>query len=132
MREEPAHARSHTCGEKALELEENIQKVQACESRTTVTVAELAEFAKLLFRIDDYTLLLLRGIIADGAASVKALADALGVRRQSVYAKIVNVMREFPELAAVFAALMPRISVAKRRYLKNQTRKTKNGKEKVK
>lgn len=126
MREEPAHARTHTCGERSLELEDNNAPAGKHEEiRTTVTVSEFAEFAKLLFRVDDYTLLILREVIANGAASVSEVAKALGLRRQAIHAKVINVIRRFPELSIMFSALMPRLSVARRRYLKNQTRRKK-------
>lgn len=128
MREEPAHARSHTCREKALDLESNAPAGEHRDIRTTVTVSELAEFVKLLFRIDDYTLLILREVIANGTATVSEVAEAIGVRRQALHAKVLNTIKKFPQLSEMFAALMPRLSIAKRRYLKNQTRKGKSKK----
>ena len=128
MREEPAHARSHTCQEKALDLESSTPAGEHRDIRTTVTVSELAEFVKLLFRIDDYTLLILREVIANGATTVSEVAKAIGVRRQALHAKVLNTIKKFPQLSEMFAALMPRLSIAKRRYLKNQTRKGKSKK----
>jgi hypothetical protein len=122
MREEPTHARSHTVSDKALELESNATIRTVEESRTTVTLKELAEFAKFLFRVDDYTLLILREVFTNGAATLADIAKALGVRRQSMHTKVLKTIRRFPELSDMFGALMPRLSVARRRYFKNQTR----------
>jgi hypothetical protein len=119
---------SFECQENALELNRSGNPAGCHKDiRTTVTISELADFAGLLFRMDDYTLLLLREVIANGAASIADLARAMGVRRQAMHAKIMRTLRRFPELSDIFAALMPRLSVARRRYMKNQTRKHKKG-----
>lgn len=124
MREEPVHARSHTVNDKALEIENNAARTADDRgSRTTVTVRELADFVKFLFRIDDYTLLILREVFTNGATTLAEIAKTMGVRRQSIHAKILNAVRKFPELGDLFGALMPRLSVARRRFLHSQTRK---------
>ena len=123
MREEPTHARSHTLNDKALDIESNAPAYVHKDIRATVTVSELAEFAKFLFRLDDYTLLILREVFTNGAATLAEIAKSMGVRRQSMHAKVLNVIRDFPELSDMFGALMPRLSVARRRFLHSQTRK---------
>jgi hypothetical protein len=123
MREEPTHARSHTTSDKALDFESNANIQAYREIKTTVSLGELIDFMKFLFRVDDYTLLILREIFANGAASLADIAKAMGVRRQSIHAKVVNAIRSFPELGDMFSALMPRLSVARRRFLHSQTRK---------
>ena len=83
---------------------------------THISMRELAEFARFLLSLDDYSL----GIVAEvirGSASISELAKCAGTTRQNAHTKVTTLISRVPELAKVFAPLMPKLTAARRHFL---------------
>ena len=87
---------------------------------TTVTTGEIADFLKWLLDVDDYTLGILRELILSSAPlSVSELAKIHGCTRGAMHQKILNIISNDYRLAPLFLATMPKISRARKRFLRN-------------
>lgn len=83
---------------------------------THISLCDLAEFARFLLSLDDYSL----GIVAEvirGSASISELAKCAGTTRQNVHTKVTALISRVPELAKVFVPLMPKLTAARRHFL---------------
>ena len=83
---------------------------------TRISMRDLAEFARFLLALDDYSL----GIVAEvirGSASISELAKCAGTSRQNAHVKVTALISRVPELAKVFAPLMPKLTAARRHFL---------------
>ena len=84
----------------------------------TGELAQLSEFCRFIFTLDDYTLGILAAIIApDGEAvancTVAALARLHGCTRQAMHRKMLSSVRRHPELASLFQVALRKIGRGK-------------------
>ena len=84
----------------------------------TGDLAQLSEFCRFIFTLDDYTLGILAAIIApDGEAAanctVAALARLHGCTRQAMHRKMLSSVRRHPELASLFQVALRKIGRGK-------------------
>ena len=80
----------------------------------TGDLAQLSEFCRFIFTLDDYTLGILAAIIApDGEpaanCTVAALARLHGCTRQAMHRKMLSSVRRHPELASLFQVALRKI-----------------------
>lgn len=95
---------------------------------TQITLRDLAAFARYLLSLDDLSLGVIQDMIS-GKMTISEIAAGRGVSRQAVHHKLLRCIHYHPELGALFMALMPKLSAARRRMLRNNAR-TKKGEKK--
>ena len=97
---------------------------------SNVTLRELADFALYLLTLDESSLSLIQDVL-DGKATVKDIAEGRKVSRQYAHHTVLRSIELHPELSVLYMALMPKLTAARRRRLRGNTRsKTKTEKKK--
>ena len=90
---------------------------EACE---LIGIDKLAEFFRYLLNLDKYTLEVLRMIFpADGSSGVCSVSDIArqrGCTRQAAHHKILNIIKEHPELTRLFSLTLRHLPRDRRRY----------------
>ena len=86
-----------------------------------VGIDKLAEFFRYLLNLDKYTLEILRMIFpADGSdanvCSISDIARQRGCTRQAAHHKILNIIRQHPELTRLFSLTLRHLPRDRRRY----------------
>ncbi|MBR7130710.1 MAG: hypothetical protein IKC82_01805 [Lentisphaeria bacterium] len=86
-------------------------------------IPALAAFFRYLLELDDYTLSLIREIIApsvrDKVPNIRQLGKIHGCSRQAIHRKILRSIAIHPELAALFQGVMEKISAGRRTFLRH-------------
>lgn len=95
-----------------------------------VSLRGLASFLKYLLSLDDLTLGVIQEVTRRQQTTIKEIADAAGLSRQAVHWKIMDVIRHRPELSVLFIALMPKLSAARKRFLRRKVNDKKGEMEK--
>lgn len=86
---------------------------------TPITLRDLATFAKYLLTLTDLELGVLQQVIS-GARSIADLAVSAGKSKQTLHKNIIDTIAKHPELGVLFATLMPKLTVARSRFLRNK------------
>jgi hypothetical protein len=89
------------------------------EEPVEVTISDLATFLNWLLRCDEYTLGIIQEIVtASEPMTVSQLAARSGVSRAAMHRKILHIISNDKRLAPLFIALMPKLSKARKRFLR--------------
>lgn len=93
----------------AMEDEESIE----------LTISDLATFLNWLLRCDEYTLGIIQEMItAQEPLTISQLAARSGVSRSAMHRKILHIISNDKRLAPLFITLMPKLSKARKRFLR--------------
>ncbi|MBO5900158.1 MAG: hypothetical protein J6Q80_05430 [Lentisphaeria bacterium] len=88
--------------------------------RELIGIDKLAEFFRYLLNLDKYTLEILRMLFpADGSTGVCSVSDIArqrGCTRQAAHHKILNIIKEHPELTRLFSLTLRHLPRDRRRY----------------
>ena len=90
------------------------------EEETPVTTQELATFLSWLLHCDDYTLGIIQEMVINNPQTISELAEQSGVSRSAMHRKILSIIGTDRRLAPMFIALMPKLSRARKRFLRNR------------
>ncbi|MBE6378164.1 MAG: hypothetical protein E7051_05020 [Lentisphaerae bacterium] len=88
-------------------------------------IGMMAKFFRFLLSLDIYTLGLVCQTVAppdDEPVTIKTLSRLRGCSRQAIHRKILDSIQENPELSALFAPLLRRISSAKQSFVLKKIR----------
>ena len=86
-----------------------------------ITIEKLAQFFRYLLNLDKYTLSMLKMFFDDNAGngeipSVADKAERRGCSRQAVHRKILDVIKQHPELSKLFLSTLRHLPRDRRRY----------------
>lgn len=89
------------------------------EESIELTISDLATFLNWLLRCDEYTLGIIQEIVtASEPMTVSQLAARSGVSRSAMHRKILHIISNDKRLAPLFITLMPKLSKARKRFLR--------------
>lgn len=84
----------------------------------------LGKFFRYLLELDEYTLGLIRELIApsfpDGKCSISHLAELHGCSRQALHRKMLAIIAVHPELTALFLLATRKLSAARKAFLRKR------------
>jgi hypothetical protein len=98
---------------------------------SNVTLRELADFARYLLTLDESSLSLVQDVL-EGKATVKDIAEGRKVSRQYAHHTVLRSIELHPELSVLYMALMPKLTAARRRRLRDNARSNNKPKNKEK
>jgi hypothetical protein len=88
-------------------------------------IPALGKFFRYLLELDEYTLGLIRELIApsypDGKGSVSRLAELHGCSRQAVHRKMLSIIGTHPELSALFLLATGKLSAGRKAFLRKRS-----------
>jgi transposase-like protein len=98
---------------------------------SNITLRDLAAFARYLLALDDYSLSLVQDVLS-GKATINEIAQERGVSRQYAHRRVLQSIVSHPELSVLYMTLMPKLTAARRRHLRDNARSKPKNKEKKK
>lgn len=100
---------------------ENIPGNDLYEQNDVVTIDKLADFLRYLLNLDKYTLDILKVIFNEcnpikEVPSISEIANVRGCSRQAVHRKILDIIKNNPELSGLFSLTLRHLPHNRRRY----------------